>query len=155
MMAKTKTQPAAEQGSIFEPDALMIRTTNALAQSYNGFAWPREIGAMMEAPDWDAAPRCGGGLHGLLDGIGDWSLMADSPDALWWIIGVRRDEAVSIDGDKIKVPRGRVEYFRAAQLGARWLLEYEIWRNGRRVDYCRRVRPAPRPPFVFSGTGAA
>lgn len=97
----------------FEPDALMIRTTDRDGKSYGGFVWPQQVGALVEAPDWNEKPVCGGGLHGLLDGAGDWSLLADGPDTLWWIVEVRRDEAVAIDDDKVKVPRGRVAYFGA------------------------------------------
>lgn len=71
----------------------------------------REIGALVSCPDWNDRAECGGGLHGLLDGIGDWALTSPEPDALWWIIGVLRTECVVIDQDKVKVPRGRVEYF--------------------------------------------
>ena len=97
----------------FEPDALVIRTSDGHGRSYNGFEWPRSIGAIVTCPDWLPNTKCGNGLHGLLDGIGDWSLTADGPNALWWIIGVRRDECIAIDDDKVKFPRGRVEYFGA------------------------------------------
>ena len=83
----------------FVPDAFVIRTT--------------------EAPDWDpengAEPgdKCGCGLHGLLDGVGDWSLLSSAHDALWWIVGVKRAECVDLDG-KVKFPRGTVVYFGGA-----------------------------------------
>ena len=106
-MAKTKPVAADD----FTPDAYMIRTTDKNGRSYNDFEWPREIGAIVACPDWSPEPRCGHGLHGLLDGIGDWSLLGDDSLRLWWVVGVLRAEAVAIDDDKVKVPRGRVEFF--------------------------------------------
>jgi hypothetical protein len=40
----------------------LIRTSDN-GFGYNNFKW-NEIGEWTEAPDWDPAPRCGGGLHG-------------------------------------------------------------------------------------------
>ena len=95
----------------FTHDMVFLRTAALDGGSHNGFLWPREIGALVEAPDWDPAPKCGGGLHGIADGLGDWALMrgpADT-DALWYVCGARRAEAVEIDG-KVKVPRCVVLY---------------------------------------------
>ncbi len=104
---KTVQIPAGD----FEPDSWMIRTTDANGRSYNEFEWPREVGAVVTCPDWSPVAECGYGLHGLLDGIGDWSLLSDSPAALWWVVGVMRAEVVDIDDDKVKVPRGKVAFF--------------------------------------------
>ncbi len=93
----------------FVPDALVIRTTGSDGAAYGGFQWPREVGAIVTAPDWDPAPICGHGLHGLLDGDGNWSYLSDASDALWWIVEVVRAECVVIDGDKVKFPRCRVK----------------------------------------------
>jgi len=107
--AKAKTTEAAVAVGEFVPDALAIRTVNKDGTSYNGFVWPSEIGAIVTCPDWDSAAECGNGLHGLLDGIGDWGLTARD-DALWQVVGVLRSECVDIDGGKVKFPRCRVEY---------------------------------------------
>lgn len=48
------------------PTVLVLRTVNADGTSYNGFQWPLEVGAVAECPDWDPAPKCGNGLHGLV-----------------------------------------------------------------------------------------
>ncbi len=87
--------------------AVMVRTVNADMTSYGGFVWPES--GPVECPDWDPTPSCGHGLHGLLDGVGDYSLLSDAPDAKWLIVEVDRDEAVNING-KVKVPRGEVVY---------------------------------------------
>ena len=94
----------------FTPDSYALRTTNAHGLSYGGFQWPSEVGAIVTAPDWSARPECGGGLHGLPDGLGDYDLLSSEHDALWWVVSFIRAEAVDLDG-KVKFPRCRVEYF--------------------------------------------
>ena len=106
-MSKTATKAASET---FVHDALVIRTCGADGSSYNGFRWPLEVGAMVECPDWKPRAEGGNGLHGLLDGIGDWSLIDSAPGRRWQVIGVQRDEVVVIDGGKVKFPRGKVLY---------------------------------------------
>ena len=39
--------------------------------SHTGFAYPRDVGATVAAPDWDSSPVCGGGIHGWLHGVGN------------------------------------------------------------------------------------
>ena len=75
---------------------LFLRTTDADAKSYGGFQWPREVGAVVEAPDWNPKPECGNGLHGLLDGLGESSHLSFNPGAIWWIVDA--DDAVYLDG---------------------------------------------------------
>ena len=87
---------------------LFLRTTDADAKSYGGFQWPRDVGAAVEAPDWNPKPECGNGLHGLLDGLGESSHLSSDPDALWWIVDA--DDAVDLDG-KWKFPRATVVAF--------------------------------------------
>jgi|GEM_PF-2882875 len=106
---KTATKPAKGTTTAFEPDAYVIRTSAADGRSHNGFIWPREIGATVECPDWAPTNECGNGLHGCLDGVGDWSLLSSAPDALWWVIGVRREECIDLGG-KVKFPRGKIAY---------------------------------------------
>ena len=75
---------------------LFLRTTDADAKSYGGFQWPRDVGAVVEAPDWNPKPECGNGLHGLLDGLGESSHLSFNPGAIWWIVDA--DDAVYLDG---------------------------------------------------------
>ena len=95
----------------FEHDALMLRTTGPHGEAHEGFVWPRVLGAIVRPVRWDLAPTCGDGLHGLLDGLGDNALLSSDPAALWWVVGVRLDEVVRIDDDKVKAPRAKVVYF--------------------------------------------
>jgi len=87
-----------------------LRTTDALGRSHGGFQWPLEIGAVVSAPDWSPKPVCGGGLHGLRNGLGDASLLDWQDDALWWIVEADDAEAVDLSG-KWKFPACRVIAF--------------------------------------------
>src|SRR3990167_9964192 len=82
-------------------NSLMLRTCDANGSSHEGFVWPLTRGALATAPDWDPTPECGGGLHGLRGGEGDWCQFSIAPDAVW-IVAVIDADAVDI-GDKIKV----------------------------------------------------
>ncbi len=85
-----------------------LRTCGPNGESYAGFKWPLEVGARVEAPDWSPAPVCGGGLHGLLMGAGNGSLLRWDADAVWVVFSSDAD-AIDLDG-KHKVPWGVVEY---------------------------------------------
>lgn len=84
----------AAEAPAFEHDFVFLRACHrdgrSRAPQANGFRWPTEPGGIVEAPDWDpdGTRACGGGLHGLALGIGDW---VDS-------------------GDKVRVRRCRVLY---------------------------------------------
>ena len=75
-----------------------LRTTDAHGRSRGGFQWPLEIGAVVSAPDWSPKPVCGGGLHGLRNGLGNASLLDWGSNALWWIVEADDDQAVDLRG---------------------------------------------------------
>ena len=84
---------------------LALRTCHANLSAYNDFRWP-ESGPVW-CPDWEETPRCGNGLHGLLWGEGDGSLLDWASDAKWLVVEI--DETAVIDlGGKIKFPSGVV-----------------------------------------------
>ena len=86
----------------------VLRSADKDRQSRNSFQWPA-TGAV-ECSDWDPKPECGHGLHGLLWGIGDWSLCRCSDkDAVWQVVEVEESLLVSLNG-KVKFPRGIVIY---------------------------------------------
>jgi hypothetical protein len=86
----------------------MLRTCNADLTSYEGFQWPAS--GPVECSDWSAVAECGNGLHGLLMGVGDGSLLNWSEDAKWLVVAVDAAAVVAIDSAKVKVPRGDVVY---------------------------------------------
>jgi len=77
------------------------------------FRWPRS--GVVEAPDWNSEPKCGGGLHGLEFGEGTWSLLSEDKTGTeeWRVILVQPDDFIRLSdgGDiKIKMRRGEVVY---------------------------------------------
>ena len=88
--------------------ALMLRTCDIDMCGHGGFAWP--AAGLVEAPDWNPEPACGGGLHGLLWGDGDASqLKHEDATRRWLVCEVVESEVVQIRR-KVKVPRAWVVY---------------------------------------------
>ena len=89
--------------------ALILRTCcNSDGTSRHGFQWPTE--GSVEAPDWDPTPKCGGGLHGLLNGRGDPDLLDWTEETKWLLVEVDEGSLVDLKG-KIKFPKGDVVFF--------------------------------------------
>jgi hypothetical protein len=84
----------------------VLRTCNEDLTSYNGFQWPES--GPVEAPDWDPAAECGNGLHGLLWGQGDGTLLDWSSKAKWLV--VRVTGPITDLKQKVKFPAGYVEF---------------------------------------------
>ena len=91
----------------------VLRTHRADGTSRGGFRWPTEVGGVAVAPDWDPDPsiECRHGLHGLLWGCGDGSLL--TPSLTWAIVAVDPgDIATRLDGMAVP-PKVR---FRSAEV---------------------------------------
>ena len=107
-----------------------LKSTFANRRAYNNFEWPAEVGAIVEAPDWNPEPECGGGLHGLIDGRGDASLLCRDTDAIWYAFesvdadgNPSDEEAVAIDdGAKGKCRRALVRAFGTREQATAWLI---------------------------------
>ena len=83
----------------------LLKTVKADGTARGGFQWPLDEGAEVTAPGWDPTPVYGGGLHGLLNGAGNGSLINWSTDAIWIVAEIPDDETVvDLDG-KVKVRR--------------------------------------------------
>ena len=83
----------------------ILRTCQPDGTSRNGFRWPLVVGEVAVAPDWNDRRECGGGLHGLPDGVGDGTLLDWSDGAVWLVAEVPADAGlVDLDG-KVKVER--------------------------------------------------
>jgi hypothetical protein len=104
-----------------EGHALVLRTCASDLTSYNGFQWP-ESGAV-EAPDWKSRAGCGNGLHGLLWGIGDGSLLSWDADARWLVVDVLAADVVEI-GAKVKFPRCEVVFCGAKDAAVAMLIDH-------------------------------
>ena len=89
---------------------LMLRTVSADGCSHDGFRWPLTEGAEVEATDWNPEPVCGGGLHGLLWGEGDGTLLDWSEGAQWLVIEAALADVVEIGSEKAKCRRATVRH---------------------------------------------
>jgi hypothetical protein len=106
--------------------ALILRTCNADLTSHGGFQWPREIGAVVTAPDWRDDDECGHGLHGWLFGQGDSSASNSigSPDAKWLVVEAPISSLKSLGG-KVKFPSCTVRHIGDKHSATAYLLENE------------------------------
>src|SRR5882724_9220378 len=72
----------------------LLRTSNKDNLAHNNFLWPST--GFVEAPDWRPTAECGNGLHGLLGGLGDPTLLSSAPDALWTVFEALASEVIAI-----------------------------------------------------------
>ena len=110
-MSATKKKPAAKPrrkkpAPVPPAKVLVLRSCRADGGSHNGWKYPLTVGAMVEAPDWNPKAECGGGLHGLLWGQGDTSLLCWDSDAWWQVFECDAADVVEIDKAKCKFRRG-------------------------------------------------
>jgi hypothetical protein len=88
-------------------EVAILRTCDASGKVHESFQWPLEVGAEVVAPDWIPKAKCGHGLHGLMRGAGDGTLLNWLPDAKWLVVAAIDAECVDLYG-KVKFPRCRV-----------------------------------------------
>ena len=85
---------------------LALRTCAADMTSHNGkFLWPKS--GPVECADWSTVAECGHGLHALIWGEGDGSLLDWSDEAHWLVVEVLAADVVDLNG-KGKFPRCNV-----------------------------------------------
>ena len=88
-------------------EALVLRTCKTGMTSHSGFTWPKK--GKVSCPDWKPTQKCGNGLHGLMWGVGDGTLLNWSEDAVWILVRVKELACVDLDG-KVKFEKGHVVY---------------------------------------------
>ena len=86
-------------------EVIVMRSCASDMTSHEGFKWPKK--GAVKAPDWDPKPECGHGLHGLLWGAGDGSLISFDESSVWLLVAVPGKSIVDLGG-KVKFPAGRV-----------------------------------------------
>ena len=94
-------------------EVMLLKCVDAEGRGYGGFQYPLEVGATVEAPDWDPANRCGGGLHGWAWGIGIGGGKQPNWSGIWLVIGVELKDIVHVSDDshKDKARRGIIRCF--------------------------------------------
>ena len=76
--------------------------------SYNNFQWPNTIGATVTAPDWKETKECGNGLHGWLNGQGNYIVCPYfTPTAKWLVLSTT--DVVDLGG-KVKFKTCVIEF---------------------------------------------
>ena len=109
---------------------LFLKSLPANRLAYNKFLWPDQVGAIVEAPDWNPEPVCGGGLHGLINGEGELDLLCHRNNAVWYAFesvdenGNPSDtETVDIDGEKGKCQRAIIRAVGTRAEATTWLVQ--------------------------------
>jgi hypothetical protein len=87
---------------------LFLRTCKKDGTSYGGYKWNLEIGAINEAEDFNDRPSCGGGLHGIKNGIGDAGYLDLSDESIGVVFSAEND-IIEFDG-KAKVRTAQIEF---------------------------------------------
>jgi hypothetical protein len=87
---------------------LFLRTCKKDGSSYGGYKWNLETGAINEAPDYNDRAECGGGLHGIKNGVGDAGYLNFSDDSIGVVFSADAD-IIEFDG-KAKVKCARIEF---------------------------------------------
>ena len=113
--AKPPLPPPTERTLVLRTvDADLVARGNVDGVTWS-FQWPAS--GPVECPDWDPAPTCGHGLHGLAWGEGDWNLLHEEQvDRVWQVVDVATADLVWIGTDKVKFPRGAVAFSGAKSL---------------------------------------
>jgi hypothetical protein len=109
--AKRTTKPAGETVLILRTVAADMRSPDEATGGVaaKSFKWPKR--GEVECKDWNPAPVCGGGLHGLRWGAGDVGLTHhEDATRLWLVIEAAAADVVDVGSDKCKLRRGTVVY---------------------------------------------
>jgi hypothetical protein len=89
------------------------------------FCWPLEIGAAVEAPDWDPRPKCGGGLHAWPWGLAMGAGTASNWDWAWVVFGALPNEVLDLGG-KVKAHRGVIRFVGSWDKAAQYVLSGQM-----------------------------
>ena len=94
-------------------EVLVLRYCAHDGASSHDFRYPLEVGAVVEAPDWNPADQCGGGLHGWPWGFSIGSGSEPAYGALWQVYACAPEDVVAITesgGGKCKFRRGTLRF---------------------------------------------
>ena len=115
-----KDCPPAHQWTHNGNEVLILRCCDADGKSYNGpsrgkkteicFQWPLEVGTVVEAPDWIADTKCGGGLHGWPWGLSFGSGKAPDYTGRWIVFGAQPSDVIELEEGKVKTRCGIIRF---------------------------------------------
>jgi len=88
----------------------MIKTVDKDMRGYNGFKYPKK--GKVVAPDWDATPTCGGGIHGLIHETEEHYIENND---IWLVLKYEKGTEVVICNNRIKVPYAWVVFAGTAE----------------------------------------
>jgi len=131
---------------------LVLRTCNLDMTSYGGFTYPTS--GLVSAPDWSPQPTCGGGLHGLLWGCGNGSLLRSEQNAVWMVLEVDASTLVDLDG-KVKFPFGDVVYCGDVHAATSYIAERAPATGLPIVGYTATAGDAGTATAGYAGTATA
>src|SRR3990167_7467531 len=93
--------------------------------SHTGFAYPRDVGATVAAPDWDSSPVCGGGIHGWLHGVGNTGSCSYINDkGVIWLVLIADTPVIDLGG-KVKVPSATIAHIGDMHSAVAFLLAHD------------------------------
>jgi hypothetical protein len=90
-------------------EVLILKRIPQDRKTHGGFLWPSGVGTVVECPDWNPDPVCGGGLHGWPYGFGlgegcDYDIISD----IWLVLGAKPEDVVGELGHGAKCKARRV-----------------------------------------------
>ena len=130
--------------------ALAIRTCSAYGTSHGGFKWPSEAGSVVTCANWNPEAKCGNGLHALLDGWGDYSLLSNDADSLWQIVEIDRSKCVELDG-KVKFESCVLKYTGEMAVAMTLISDYQIDLLIKNTDDSQLAASGDRSKLAASG----
>ena len=133
--------------------ALAIRTCSADGTSHGGFKWPSEVGSVVTCADWNPEAKCGNGLHALLDGWGDYSLLSNDNDALWQVVEIDRSKCVELDG-KVKFESCILKYSGGMAVAMTLISDYQIDLLIKNTDNSQLAASGDESKLAASGYGS-
>ena len=81
-----------------------------------------EVGAKVEAPDWNPEPECGGGLYCLPNAKGDWDLLHGH---YWAVLEFDEKDMVQVESEKCKVKNCKIIFLSKSRKGMIKFFDYE------------------------------
>jgi len=99
-MKKTTKSKNEKSYKLPKGKALALRTCNPDMTSHGGFEWPKT--GRVKCADWSKEAVCGKGLHGLLWGEGDGSLLGEH-NCPHLVVEIDESDKVDLQG-KVKFP---------------------------------------------------